>query len=455
MSTSSQTTDEKFRQMTEAPVQRLVLTLAGPAILANLVTAIYNICDTYFVGTLGTSAEGAVGISFVAMTLIQSVGFGLGQGTGNAMARYLGRKEREKACVFSNTGLACTLLLGLAIAILGNVFIDPLCILAGSTATILPSARVFVGIILLGAPCMCSTLLLNFQLRMEGEAFYSMLAIMSGAILNTFLTPALIYGAGMGIAGSATSTVLCEFMSFCILCFEMNKIGITPISRRWVRVPDRAMVREIFNGGFPSFIRQVMLGMATTLLNGAARPFGDAAIAAIAIVQRVSGFGNYVQIGIGQGFQPTVGYNYGAKKFDRIRAGYRFAVRTALAAVAAISVVTFVFAEPIVGLFSDDPEVIPIAVLALRLESVTLPLTGSAMITNFLLQTTGRMWRATILGACRLGLVLGPVVLVLPPMLGLLGVQLAQPVTDLITFAIGLPMAWSILRELRQEERTA
>ena len=451
--TTNQTADDKYRQMTEAPVERLVLTLAGPAILANLVTAIYNICDTYFVGQLGTSAEGAVGISFVAMTLIQSVGFGLGQGTGNAISRALGRQDRELACIYTNVGLASSLVAGILIAVLGNIFITPLCLLSGSTATILPYARVFVGIILMGAPFMCSTLMLNFQLRMEGEAFYSMLAIMSGAVLNTALTPFLIYVVGMGIAGSATSTVICEGMSFFLLCYLMNHIGITPLSRAWLRRPDRAMVGEIFNGGFPSFIRQVMLGMATTLLNMAARPFGDAAIAAMAIVQRVSSLGNYMQIGIGQGFQPTIGYNYGAKKYDRIRTGYHFSKRAAFVVVAAIGVCTFVLAEPIVRIFSDDPEVIPIAVLALRIESVTLPITGSAMITNFLLQTTGRMWRATILGACRLGLVLGPVVVVLPPLLGLLGVQLAQPVTDLITFGISLPMEWAILRELGEEEQ--
>ena len=196
-----------------------------------------------------------------------------------------------------------------------------------------------------------------------------------------------------------------------------------------------------------------MLGVATTLLNEAARPFGDAAIAALAVVQRITSIGNYVQIGIGQGFQPVVGYNYGAKLYERIRAGYRFAVRTAFVAVAFLGVVTFALAPQLVGLFSNDTEVVSIGTLALRVESFTLPLTGTAMITNFLLQTTGRMWRATILGACRLGLVLGPVVLVLPPMLGLLGVQLAQPVTDVITFLVTIPMAWSILRELAQEER--
>ena len=451
MGSAEDTAAAKYRQMTGEPVRPLILTLAAPSIVSNLVTSIYNLCDTFFVGSLGTSAEGAIGISFVVMTAIQAVGFGMGQGTGNAISRYLGAKDRDRACIMATNGLATTLLLGTLIAIVGNILIEPICLVAGSTETILPYAKTFVGIILLGAPFMCSSLMLNMQLRFEGEALHSMIAIITGALINIGLEPLLIYGAGLGIAGSAISTVICQFISFCILVWQIQHVGITPLSSKWLRRPTRAMVTKIVNGGLPSFVRQCMLGVATTLLNEAARPFGDAAIAALAVVQRITSIGNYVQIG--QGFQPVVGYNYGAKLYERIRAGYRFAVRTAFVAVAFLGVVTFALAPQLVGLFSNDTEVVSIGTLALRVESFTLPLTGTAMITNFLLQTTGRMWRATILGACRLGLVLGPVVLVLPPMLGLLGVQLAQPVTDVITFLVTIPMAWSILRELAQEER--
>jgi len=438
--------------MTEEPVRRLVLSLAAPSILSNLVTSIYNLTDTFFVSSLGTSASGAIGISFVAMTSIQAVGFYFGQGTGNAMSRYLGRQETDKACIMATNGLVFTLAIGLAIAILGNLFINPICLLAGSTPTILPYARTFVGIILMAAPFMCSSIMLNMQLRFEGESLYAMGAIMTGALLNMGLTPLLIYGFGMGIAGSAVSTLICEALSFFLLLVQMQRAGVTPLSPKWLRRPTRAMLLEINNGGVPSFVRQVMLGVATTLLNDAARPFGDAAIAGLAIVQRICGFGNYVQIGIGQGYQPVIGYNYGARKFDRIREGYFFSLRCALFAVLVLGCVTSLFAPQLVTFFNPDPEVVAIGTLTLRIESFTMAITGAAMITNFLLQTTGRMWRATILGACRLGLVLAPVVLVLSHTMGLLGVQLAQPITDLITGLVAIPMAISILRELRQEE---
>lgn len=445
--------EEKFRQMTESPVRRLILTLAAPSILSNLVTSIYNLSDTFFVGSLGVEASGAIGISFVAMTAIQAVGFYFGQGIGNAASRGLGKQETEHACRLATNGLAYTLMMGALIAIVGNVFIDPLCRLAGSTETILPYARTFIGLTLLGAPFMCGALMLNTLMRFEGEAFYAMVAIMTGAILNIGLEPLFIYVLGMGIAGSALSTIICQAISFVILVIQLQRTGITTLSPAWLQPPSAAMLREINNGGVPSFVRQVMLGIATTLLNDAARPFGDPAIAGLAIVQRICAFGNYIQIGIGQGYQPVVGYNYGARKFSRIRRGYFFSVGAAVVSVLMVGILTCTFAPQLVSAFTPDAEAIQIATLSLRVESFTMAITGVAMITNFLLQTTGRMWRATILGACRLGLVLGPVVLVLPHLWGLLGVQLAQPVTDVITGLIALPLAWQVLRELRQEER--
>jgi Na+-driven multidrug efflux pump len=280
-----------------------------------------------------------------------------------------------------------------------------------------------------------------------------MLCMVSGAVLNTILTPIFIFPMGMGIVGSALATVISEAVSFLLLLYVMKRVGITLLGLRYVRIPNTEMARIIMNGGVPSFARQVMLGVATSLLNNAAAPFGDAAIAGIAVVQRITSVGNFFQIGIGQGFQPICGYNLGARRFDRIREAYYTAIRLAFVSVAAIGVITFIFAPQLIGIFRDDPAVVAFGTLTLRLSSITMPFTGVAMVTNFLLQTSGKMWRATFLGACRLGLVLGPVVLVLPPLLGQLGVQIAQPTTDIITTLIAFPMAMAVLREMRKQEQ--
>lgn len=444
-----QTPEEKRREMLERPVQPLILSLAAPSIFANIVTTLYNLADTFFVGQMGvTSASAAVGVAFVTMTVIQSVAFYFAQGTGIHMSRCLGAGKTEEAAVYVNTGIAATVTIGALIALVGHLLLDQLCYVGGATPTILPYARTYISIILFGAPFIASGFLMNMQLRFQGESFYSMLCMVAGAVLNTILTPLFIFPLGMGIAGSALATVISEGVSFMLLLIEMSSAGITPLGLRYVRIPDAAMMRVINNGGVPSFARQVMLGVATSLLNNAAAPFGDAAIAGIAVVQRITSVGNFFQIGIGQGFQPITGYNLGAKRYDRIREAYFTAIRLAFISVAAIGVITFIWAPQLIAIFRDDPDVVAFGTLTLRLCSITMPFTGAAMVTNFLLQTAGKMWRATFLGACRLGLVLGPVVLVLPPLLGMLGVQIAQPTTDIITTLIALPMAYGVLREL-------
>ena len=449
-----QTPEEKRREMLERPVQPLILSLAAPSIFANIVTTLYNLADTFFVGQMGiTSASAAVGVAFVTSTVIQSVAFYFAQGTGIHMSRCLGAGKTEEAAVYVNTGIAATVTIGTLIAIVGHLFLDQLCYVGGATPTILPYARTYISIILFGAPFIASGFLMNMQLRFQGESFYSMLCMVAGAVLNTILTPLFIFPLELGIAGSALATVVSEAVSFVLLLIEMSRAGITPLGLRYVRIPNATMLKTINNGGVPSFARQVMLGVATSLLNNAAAPFGDAAIAGIAVVQRITSVGNFFQIGIGQGFQPITGYNLGAKRYDRIREAYFTAVRLAFVSVAAIGVITFIWAPQLISIFRDDPEVVAFGVVTLRLQSITMPFTGVAMVTNFLLQTSGKMWRATFLGACRLGLVLGPVVLVLPPLLGQLGVQIAQPTTDIITTLIAWPMAFFMLREMRTAER--
>lgn len=446
-----QTPEEKRQEMLERPVGPLIVSLAVPSIFANVVSTVYNLADTFFVGQMGsTSASAAVGVSFVTSTIIQAMAFYFAQGTGIQMSRYLGAGNAKEAAAYVNTGIAATVTLGTLIALVGHLFLDQLCYLGGATATILPYARTYISILLFGAPFIASGFLMNMQLRFQGESFYSMLCMVAGAVLNTILTPLLIFPAGMGIGGSALATVISEAVSFALLLFEMNRIGITPIGLRYVRVPSLDMMRRINNGGVPSFARQVTLGVATSLLNNAAAPFGDAAIAGIAVVQRITSVANFFQIGIGQGFQPITGYNLGAKRYDRIREAFFAAVRLSFIWVALIGVITFAFAPQLIALFRDDPAVVDFGTLTLRLCSITMSFTGLAMATNFLLQTAGKMWRATFLGACRLGLLLAPVVLILPPLLGRLGVQIAQPVTDLLTTLVAIPLAHGILRELDQ-----
>lgn len=448
----AQSVGEKFVEMTTRPVRSLIVALAVPAVISNLVTTIYNLADTFFIGQISTSASGAIGIAYAMMTLIQAIGFFFGQGTGNAISRELGRKHVEEARVIASTGLAATLVAGTFVAVAGNLLIVPLCKLAGATDTILPYAVTYMGLILTGAPWMAASLVLSNQLRFEGSSTIAMVGLVTGSVVNFGLAPLLIFACGMGIAGAGLATIVCQGISFVVLVVANQRLGTVRLSLARVR-PSGRFFATVVNGGIPSFFRQVVFAFATICLNTAAAPYGDAAIAAVAIVMRVVSIGNCIQIGLGQGFQPVCGFNYGAAIYRRVRAGYLFSVKAAMAVLAGLCVLAFAFAPQIVGFFRNDPEVIAIGTATLRFQCFSLPFTGVAMLTNFMLQTTGKVWRATFLGVARLGIFLAPTVIVLSSALGVQGIEMAQTVSDGITLLVAVPMAASLLGELGRLQR--
>ena len=443
-----QTADEKFREMTETPVRRLILSLSVPTVISNLISTLYNAADTFFVGQISTSASAAVGVALSLQAIIQAIGFFFGQGSGNNMSRRLGAHDEKTAEILASTGFFSALIFSALVTLLGLLFLRPLSIFLGSSETILPYAMDYMFWILLSAPFMAASLVLNNQLRFEGNSFYSMIGLTTGGILNLFLDPLFIFVFGLGISGAAIATAISQVVSFIILFVLSERIGTVKIRPRSFR-PTLRILGTITNGGLPSLCRQSVASVAMIALNNAALPYGDAAIAAMAIVNKIGNFTNSILIGVGQGYQPVCGYNYGAKLYIRVKEGFWFCVKLMSFVLLALSVIEFIWATPIVGFFrKGDPEVIAIGDIALRLRCFTLPLSSWLIISNMLLQTTGKMWRASILGFARQGLMLIPLVLILPPLIGIWGIQIAQPLADIIAFAISIPMTTGILREL-------
>jgi len=307
-----ETAEEKYIRMTETPVKKLICSLSIPTIISMLITSIYNMADTFFVGKIGTSATAAVGISFSIMAIIQAIGFTCGMGSGNYIARLLGNKEREKACRVAATGFVMAFVIGTILAIIGLIFIKPLVYFLGATDTIYPYAKSYVQVILIGMPYMTTGFVMNNILRFQGSAFYAMLGIGSGAILNIILDPIFIFGLNMGVQGAAISTIIGQLVSFCILFHNCSIGGNIKIELRKF-TPKWEIYREILRGGLPSFYRQGLSSVSTIVLNLSAGVYGDAAIAAMSIVTRVFMFALSALLGFGQGFQPVCGFNYGAK----------------------------------------------------------------------------------------------------------------------------------------------
>lgn len=441
----------KLNRMTGEPIERLVVGMAVPTIAMMLISALYSMADTWFVGTLGTSATAAVGVGFPLMAFIQAFGFFFGHGSGNYISRRLGAGETEDAARMAMTGFVSALICGGAIAAAGLVFLRPLALLLGSTETILPHALEYFRFVLLGAPWMAASLTLNNLLRFQGSAAYGMVGMASGAVLNVVLDPIFIFVFELGVAGASLATMISQFVGFCLLLWMCSRGGNIGIRMRNFSPSFRQYV-EIARGGFPSLCRQGLASVATVSLNHMAGGFGDAAIAAMSIVQRVYWFAMSSLIGWGQGFQPVCGFNYGAGLYGRVKRAFWFCVKTATVVLLFVSAAGIVFAREIMTEFRpDDQDVIEIGVLALRLQCLILPFNGWVILNNMMLQTIGRAGPATLLATARQGLFLLPILFLLTPRFGVLGIQMAQPLADFATLLLSIPLGLKVLGEMVEE----
>ncbi len=447
------TSEEKYKMMVETPINRLIPRLAVPTIISMLITSIYNMADTYFVSQLSTSASGAVGVNFSLMAMIQAIGFTLGMGSGNYMSRMLGEKKQEKAQRACSTAVYTAFAFGLLLAVFGVLNMDSLVRVLGATDTIAPYAKDYGQYILIAAPYMTVSFVFNNHLRAQGNAALSMIGITTGGILNVVLDPLLIFGFDMGISGAAIATILSQFVSFLILlCLVIRSENVLkPLPgfftcKFWV-------FKEILSAGMPTLGRQGLASAASVLLNVAASDFGDPAVAAMSIVTRIMMFINSALIGFGQGFQPVCGFNFGAKRYGRVREAYDFCKKVAFVFLLCMAVIMFAASTQIMSLFRrEDEEVIRIGALALKLQCVLLPIQAYTIIGNMLTQSIGYSFRATLTAVGKQGLFFIPAILILPGRLQILGLQLAQPVADLLTFLLTQIIVFYVLKDLKKME---
>ena len=445
----------KFKQMTEPPVEKLICKLAVPCIISMLVTSFYNMADTFFVGMLESNAStGAVGVVFSMMAIIQAVGFFFGQGSGTFISRALGQKNYDEANQMAATGFFSSLAVGLLICLAGQIFLAPLAYLLGSTDTILPYTKDYLRVILIGAPWMTASFVLNNQLRFQGGAMYAMVGITTGAVLNIILDPLLILPQFMnlGVAGAGWATIFSQFVSFCLLYIGCSKGGNIRIRVRNFRFKWYYFVM-IFKGGLPSLARQCLSSLATICLNHAARPFGDAAIAAMGVVQRIAMFGASTMLGFGQGFQPVCGFNYGARLYDRVKKGFWFCIKISTAVLIGFAVAGYIFAPQLIALFRNDPDVIACGTAALRFQCISFPMHGWIVMSTMMEQSMGKTVSATFLSVARQGLFFIPLVLILSATVGLVGIQMTQACADTLTLLCAVPIHLYIMKGMRQENR--
>ena len=438
----------KYTFLTQAPVHRVIGAMAIPTIISMLLTSMYNLVDTFFVGKINTQSTAAVGIVFSVMFFIQAFSFFFGNGSGNYISRQLGAQNTKDAEVMASTGLFYTLVFSLIVMLLGWFFLEPISILLGSTPTILPYTRQYLGISLLGTPFIMGTFCINNQMRFQGFTKYSVYGAISGSIINCLLDPVFIFVFSMGVSGAAVASVIGQICGFVIMLIMSQKEGVIHYTHRRISFEGR-FVKEIIAGGTPSISRQGLASVSTIALNSVAGNYGDAAIAAMSIVTRISMFIFSVIVGLGQGFQPMCGFCYGAKLYDRVKEGFWFGTKIGTLFLLFWSVVLIIFSGEVVSLFRDDPEVIAIGIPALRYQMIIFPACSFMLMANMMMQTCRKTIRANILAASRQGLFFIPLIFVLPYFYGLFGVEICQAVSDIISLIVTIPIVWSAFKEMR------
>ena len=437
--------DQHYKKMTETPVAKLILKLGIPTTISMLITNIYNMADTYFVGTLGESAQAATGVLFTVQAILQGIAFMLGHGGGTFIARNLADKNSREASKYVSTAFFTGGFVGCVIMLLGLLFLKPLVLFLGSTQTILPHAMDYGLWILIAAPFMICSLILNNGLRYEGKAFYAMFGVTAGGILNIAGDYLLVMKLGLGVYGAGLATAVSQIVSFLILLIMYAKMAQSSISIRFISRNGKDLL-SICRVGFPSLIRQGLTSVTVGILNNVTKPFGDAAIAAMSVVNRYSNFLMCVGLGMGQGFQPVASFNYQAKKYERVKKGLLFTTAFGLVFIGTMSLLSISFAEHIIALFQKNSEVIRIGAVALRFTSFGMMFMPFSVPVNMLYQSIQQPTISSILSLIRSGAVTIPMLLLGVPLLGITGIQIAQPTADVLAGLISIPFVIRFLR---------
>ncbi len=445
--------EARRRMMLEDPIVRILPIVALPMVLSTLIDSFYNLADTYFVSTLGTAATAAVGVNNSLMHFIRSLGLGFGMGAASYISRLLGAKRDEEASRVASTTVFTAMGFVSLLGALAFLFRGPLVMLLGATENVRPYSVEYATYILLAVPFTVGEICFSQTLRAEGSTTYSMFGMVSGCVVNLLLDPLFIFVFRWGVAGAAAATALSKVVSFLVLLspFLRGKslIRISPqlFTPRW------SIYQEVARMGLPTFLRSSLMSVSSVITNKYASSYGDSALAAVSVSNRVMMFVGSMVMGFGQGFQPIAGYCFGARNFKRVRHAFWLTSLIGLCICLVFGSLLFIYAPAVIGLFTtDDSEILRIGTYMVRVQCVALPFHVWVMIINGIFQATGRPLGATVLGLSRQVLCLIPAMIVLNTLFGLNGLMNAQAAADCLTMVIAVPLLIVIMRKLRQME---
>ena len=441
-----------YDKMTKTPLTKLIVSLGIPTTISMLVTNIYNMVDTYFVGTLGESQQAATGILFTLQAIIQAIAFMLGQGSGTMVSKALADQNEKEASEYVSSAFFSGLTIGTVLMIGGLLFLTPFMRLLGSTETILPYAKQYGFCVLITSPIMIASFVLNNNLRYEGKAFYAMIGLVTGGLLNIFGDYLFVIVLKMGVFGAGLATALSQVVSFLILLYffrrmAQSKIRISSVSKKF------SVYGTISKVGFPAVIRQGLSSVSSGLLNNLTGPYGDAAIAAMSVVNRFAAFIMCVGLGVGQGYQPVASFNYQAKEYKRVKKGLLVTMAIGFCFISCLAIPGFIFAEEVIHLFQKSEQVKEVGVFALRCSCVGTVFLALSVPVNMLYQSIRKAGISSFLSMLRTGLMFIPTLIITTRFWGITGIQISQPVADMLTGFASIPFVISFLSKKFDEKK--
>ena len=452
MSADSQSKQDRRQDMMLAdPLPRVITRMAIPSIVSFLITSIYNLADTYFVSSLGTNATAAVSVNASLDQIIMMAGSMLAVGAASYISRLLGARKTEKANSVLSTAFLLAAGFGLLVTLLGSVFMTPMVRLLGATETCEQYAVDYATYVVLVAPFMAASFVMNQCLRAEGSAMLSMIGMGFGGVLNCVLDPIFIFTLDLGVAGASMATAISKLVSFSILIFPyLTRRSTLRISPRAFRCGD-SILYQIVTVGSSSMFRSGLAVVSAIVLNNIAGSISDSVLAGIGVSTKIMMFPFGIILGFGTGFQPVAGFNWGARRYDRVMESYRFAARTAIAGAAVMGVLLALFAGPLIALFAtSDLSMREVGALCIRLQCLALPIHSWVAVVNMLCAGLGNAKGALLLSTSRQGTCFLPIVYPMAHLWGAVGVASVQAAADMLSLLLALPLIRSVKARIRQ-----
>ncbi len=433
------------------PISKLLLKLGVPSVISTIITAVYNIVDMAYLGRLHASAVAAVAIVIPIYLIAGAIGQGIGLGAASLISRKLGEKDLTTVNQTASTALFCGTIIGVIFGIFCIIFLKPMLLIFGATDTIMPYALDYARILILAAFVTINVTVVDSCIRAEGNTLLVMIGMLVGTVLNIILDPIFIFSLKMGSAGAALATVISQCVNLMIVAkYLFSKKSVAHISLSFVTL-QKKLLSEITKIGFPAFIRNTTSSITVVLVNVLLKPYGDYAIATIAIVMRVQMFGSFLAVGLAQGFQPIAGYNFGARKFDRLFEAIKKASLVAVFMTTSVALLNWIVPQWILRIFTDDAKIIEMGTYALRVSFVVFPFLGAQIVFTNLFQAIGKVVPAMLLALSRQLLFYVPALLILSKIAKYPGIIWAQPVADFITMILAIAFMIRITRYLQNE----